>query len=269
MGTSGDGHQTGGSPLSAYRIELEAFQGPLDLLLHLIRKNEVDIYDIPMAQITSQYLAYLEMMRELDLEIASEFLVIASDLIYIKSRMLLPPDQEDDEEEAADPREELVRRLIEYQKYKSVAQKLSMAPQLNRDVFGRPETEAPEPSGELFTEASLFQLMDAFRTVLVEAEKRVPLEVVRESYTLEQAMEFIVERIREMPSLTFMGLFSDLTTRRKIVTVFLGVLEMIRLGRIIAVQHEFGDPISLVLRPEPVAAPGQDPGQQGAGENEG
>ena len=105
--------------LELYRIELESFQGPLDLLLHLIKKNEIEIYDIPVAEITSQYLAYLEMMQELNLDLASEFLVMASNLIHLKSRMLLPPDEEDEEEaEERDPREELVRRLIEYQKYR-------------------------------------------------------------------------------------------------------------------------------------------------------
>ncbi len=237
------------SPLAAYTIELESFQGPLDLLLHLIRKNELDIADIPIAEITGQYLAYLDIMRELDLEVASEFLVMASTLIYIKSRMLLPVDEEEEEGEGEDPREELIRRLLEYQKYKKAAEDLGGRTILNRDVFPRPEMEAPPSEEDVFTEASIFQLMDAFQKVLNEAEKRTPVEMVRERFTLEEGIALIESRLAG-GSQSFHGLFTGMESRRMIITVFLGVLELIRRRRLIAVQADFGDPVTLVLREE-------------------
>jgi len=242
-----------GSQLGGYRIELESFQGPLDLLLHLIRKNELDIYDIPIAEITGQYLAYLEIMRELDLEVASEFLVMASTLMYIKSRMLLPVDEEEEEGEGEDPREELIRRLIEYQKYKRAAEELAGMPVLYHDIFVRPEGKAETDisAEEPFIEATIFQLMDAFQGVLAEADRRTPVEVTRETFTMEDGIELIVSRLADQPSESFNGLFSGLDSRRKIITVFLGLLELIRRGRLIAVQADYGEPISLVLNGEP------------------
>ena len=235
------------SPVAAYRIELDSFQGPLDLLLHLIRKNELDISDIPIAQVTAQYLTYLEMMHDLDLEVASEFLVMASTLVYIKSRMLLPVDEEEEEVEPEDPREELIRRLLEYQKYKKAAEELASMPVLHHDVFVRPEIAPTRTADEVFTEASLFQLMDAFQSVLTEAEKRMPVDITREPFSLEDGFSFIEERLGSSSSLSFRNLFSGLDSKMKIVTVFLGVLEMIKNGRLIAVQQDYGDPISLVL----------------------
>jgi len=241
------------SQIAGYRIELESFQGPLDLLLHLIRKNELDIYDIPIAEITKQYLAYLNIMRELDLEVASDFLVMASTLMYIKSRMLLPVDDEEEEGEGEDPREELIRRLIEYQRYKRAAEELAGMPVLYHDIFVRPEgkTETDIPMEEPFIEATIFQLMDAFQSVLTEADRRTPVEVTRESFTLEEGIDLIVSRLTDQPSASFNGLFSGLDSRRKIITVFLSLLELIRRGRLIAVQADYGEPISLVLNGEP------------------
>ncbi|MCJ7500380.1 segregation/condensation protein A [bacterium] len=241
------------SQLSGYRIELESFQGPLDLLLHLIRKNELDIYDIPIAEITSQYLGYLDIMRDLDLEVASEFLVMAATLMYIKSRTLLPVDEEEEDEgEGEDPREELIRRLIEYKKYKKAAEDLAGMPALHRDIFIRPEADTSSQTDDVYTEATIFQLMDAFQRVLSEADKRIPVEITRESFTLEEGITLIESRLTDQPSISFGGLFSGLDSRRKIVTVFLSVLELIRRNRLIAVQADHGDPISLVLNGEPI-----------------
>lgn len=251
------------SRLAGYRIELESFQGPLDLLLHLIRKNELDIYDIPIAEITNQYLSYLDIMRELDLEVASEFLVMASTLMYIKSRMLLPVDEEEEEEEGEDPREELIRRLIEYQRYKKAAEELARMPVLHHDIFVRPEVDSGAQSEEIYTEATIFQLMDAFQKVLVEADKRTPVEVVRERFTLEDGIGLIESRLAREPSISFGGLFSGVDDRRKIITVFLSLLELIRRGRIIAVQADYADPISLVLNGEPVSRDESDKEQEG------
>lgn len=236
------------SQLAGYRIELESFQGPLDLLLHLIRKNELDIYDIPIAEITNQYLAYLDIMQDLDLEVASEFLVMASNLMYIKSRMLLPlDDEEEEEEEGEDPREELIRRLIEYQRYKKAAEELAGMPVLHHDIFVRPETDRSNQDDEIYTEATIFQLMDAFQKILSKADKRTPVEITRETFTLEDGISIIESRLAGQPSMTFRGLFSELDNRRKIITIFLGVLELMRRGRLIAVQADYGEPISLVL----------------------
>ncbi len=266
---TGEGSSFNGedSKLSDYRIELESFQGPLDLLLHLIRKNELDIYDIPIARITDQYLSYLDIMRDLDLEVASEFLVMASTLMYIKSRMLLPVDEEEEEGEDEDPREELIRRLIEYQRYKKAAEELALKPVLQHDIFVRPEVESGRDfsTEEMFIEATIFQLMDAFQAVLTEAEKRMPVEVIRETFTLEEGIDIIESSLANRPSLSFAGLLSGLDSRRKIITVFLGVLELIRRGRLIAVQADYRDPISLVLNGEPRTV--DDPGREKEGNN--
>ena len=243
------------SQLTAYRIELESFQGPLDLLLHLIRKNELDIYDIPIAEITTQYLAYLDIMKDLDLELASEFLVMAATLMYIKSRTLLPVEEEEEEEgEGEDPREELIRRLIEYKKYKKAAEELAGMPVLHRDIFIRPETDMGTQTEEVYTEATIFQLMDAFQRVLTDVDKRTPVEVTKEAFTMEDGVNLIESRLAGQNSMSFGGLFSGLDDRRKIVTVFLSVLELIRQRRLIAVQADYGDPISLVLNDESPAS---------------
>ncbi len=256
-------NESGDSPLAAYRIELERFQGPLDLLLHLIRKNEVDIHDIPIAEITRQYLQYLEIMQELDLEIASEFLVMASNLVYIKSRTLLPVEAEEEDQEPEDPREELVRRLLEYQKYKEAALDLAGRPVLHHDVFLRPEPVMEEASSEEFTEATLFQLMDAFQNILTQAEKRAPVEVERDPFTLDEALRYIRTRLSGVPSLGFTSLFTRLDSRWKVIGVFLGVLEMIKQGHLIAVQRDFGEPITMVLSERAKDETGAAPTNQG------
>lgn len=255
--------ETGESPLAAYRIELEKFEGPLDLLLHLIQKNEVDIRDIPIAEITAQYLSYLEVMKDLDLEIASEFLVMASHLVYVKSRILLPVEAEEEEAEPEDPREELIRRLIEYRKYREAARTLSGRPALHLDIYPRPDQEPPDTSAEEHIEATLFNLMDAFQRVLDDVAKRVPVELDRDPFTLEDALSFIRERISRAPSLGFKELFTSLDTRRKVITVFLGVLEMIKRGRLIAVQRDFGEPITLVLPDKVERGPEANPPEKG------
>ena len=251
------------SQLSGYRIELESFQGPLDLLLHLIRKNELDIYDIPIAEITNQYLGYLDIMRDLDLEVASEFLVMAATLMYIKSRTLLPVYEEEEEEEGEDPREELIRRLIEYKKYKKAAEDLAGLPVLHHDIFVRPETDTGEPDEDVFTEATIFQLMDAFQKVLTEADKRIPVEITREAFTMEDGINLLDSTLAGHPSMSFTGLFTGLDNRRKIITVFLSVLELMRRGRLIAVQADYRDPISLVLNGEPQSSNGLAEEQEG------
>jgi len=234
------------SSLSLYKIELEKFQGPLDLLLHLIKKNELDIYDIEVAEITRQYLVYLDMMRDLNMEVASEFLVMASTLVYIKSRMLLPPADDEEEEEVEDPREELIRRLIDYQRYKTSARELDERPRLERDIFLRPELENTGTPEDQFLEASLFQLIDAFQKVLTQVEKKKPHEVFREAFPLEEGMKAVKAAFRDRKSIRFGDLFSGSDSRHKIVTLFIAVLELIKKGQMSAVQKGFGEPLRLI-----------------------
>ncbi len=236
------------STLSLYRIELEKFQGTLDLLLHLIKRDELDIYDIPIAEITRQYLEYLDIMREFNLEVASEFLVMASTLVYIKSRMLLPHDDEEEEEEIeTDPREELIRRLIEYQRYKTAAHDLNMRPQLGKDIFIRPELEDKAQPGDHFIEASLFQLMDAFARVLSEAEKKRPHEIIRDTFSIEDGVEHVWSAFENKKSMKFVELFSGSESKRKIVTIFLAILELMKKKQLMAVQQDHDGPLRLIV----------------------
>ncbi len=235
------------STLSLYKIEVENFSGPLDLLLHLIKKNELDIYDIQIAEITRQYLEYLDIMREFNLEVASEFLVMASTLVHIKSRMLLPLEEEEEEDVEEDPREELIRRLIEYQRYKTAAHDLNMRPQLGKEIFIRPEPEDTDHPADQFIEASLFQLMDAFSRVLSESEKRRPHEIYRDTFSMEEGIEHVRSAFESKKSMKFVELFSGSESRRKIVTIFLAILELMKRGQLMAVQQDHDGPLRLIV----------------------
>ncbi|MSM38458.1 MAG: segregation/condensation protein A [Geobacter sp.] len=223
---------------SAYSVKVESFEGPLDLLLHLIKKNELDIYDIPIAIVTRQYLEYLEVMKELNLEIAGEFLVMASTLLQIKSKLLLPlPEEEDSgEDEELDPRAELVRRLLEYQKYKEAAAGLAGRELLGRDVFTRTIPFVDEsllPAGEEPLEIELFELVDAFRRVLA----RIPVErfheVVSESISVADRIGRILDLVQSRQSVQFDDLFDDEEiTRELAIATFLALLELCKLKTI-------------------------------------
>ncbi len=227
-----------------YTVRLEGFEGPLDLLLHLIRKNRFDIYDIPIARILEEYLGILEVMRELDLDVAGDFLVMAATLAQIKSRMLLPAPEPDaaDEEEGEDPRAELVRRLVEYERARAAALELEERPLLGRDVFARDwrapeldEIEGPEPP----VEADLFQLLVAFRALLEEAPEEFVEEVVRQRVSIRDAIQEILERFERLPAGTGMGfrdLFPPRPGRDRVVATFLALLELMRLRAVRAVQ---------------------------------
>ncbi len=247
MTTDTDYPNTDESTLSLYKIEVENFSGPLDLLLHLIKKNELDIYDIQIAEITRQYLEYLDIMREFNLEVASEFLVMASTLVHIKSRMLLPLEEEEEEDVEEDPREELIRRLIEYQRYKTAAHDLNMRPQLGKEIFIRPEPEDTDHPADQFIEASLFQLMDAFSRVLSESEKRRPHEIYRDTFSMEEGIEHVRSAFESKKSMKFVELFSGSESRRKIVTIFLAILELMKRGQLMAVQQDHDGPLRLIV----------------------
>jgi len=220
-----------------YQVKLDIFEGPLDLLLYLIKKNEVDIYDIPMALITGQYLEYLELMKVLNLDIAGEFLVMASTLIKIKSQMLLPPvEGEGEGEDETDPRAELMEHLLEYQRYKEAAHQLVTRELLEKDIFKRPQTEDPgeaKVDGDMLIEASLFDLVDALRKVI--ERKDLPeniMGVAVEKMTVRDKIVSILRQLKETPQLVFQSLFDPLVTRFEIVVTFLAVLELIRLRAI-------------------------------------
>ena len=225
-------------------VHLSNFDGPLDLLLHLIKKHEVDIYDIPIALITKQYLEYLELMIEINLDTVGEFLVMAATLIHIKSRALLPrPDPKQDDAEE-DPREALIRRLLEHQKFKAAAELLHDREIARSAQWQRPDNvvnevvgSAPEPEVEI----DLFSLMAAFRQVLERAKKRPKVMLPPEQIPIESRISQLLERLSETDACGFEDLFEDVQTRSGMVVTFLALLEMIRLKLIrVFQQANFG-----------------------------
>jgi segregation and condensation protein A len=226
-----------------YRVNLDVFEGPLDLLLHLIKKSEVEIVDIPIATITEQYLAYLEMLHELRLDIAGEFLVMAATLTLIKSRMLLPPSEGDEEEEEADPRANLVRQLLEYQRFREAALELSERPLLQRDVFVRePGMDVPEAAlaeGELpQLQVTVWELLEAFRAVLKRAQPESVHEVVADTISLRDRVRSLLHALSVTRSLDFESLFDDDASRFEIIITFLALLELMKVGAVRALQEE-------------------------------
>ncbi|NQU73159.1 MAG: segregation/condensation protein A [Candidatus Omnitrophica bacterium] len=222
------------------KVKLEVFEGPLDLLLYLIKKEEIDIYNIPIADITQQYLKYLDFMKMLDLNIAGEFILMAATLIHIKSKMLLPPDpNQAAEEEEMDPRLELVQKLVEYKKFKEAAGQLLEMEVRQKDVFVRsaPCDIKPDDSKPFF-EASLFDLITAFNKILKDIPKNVFYEVIKDEFTVEEKMHDIFHLLINSPKLLFSDLFKDVKSKFEIVTIFLAILELIRLKEIVAVQDK-------------------------------
>jgi len=216
-----------------YTIRLEVFEGPLDLLLHLIHKNELDIFNIPIALITEQYLEYLKLMRVLNLDIAGDYLLMASTLLHIKSKMLLPKSSEVEEEEGegGDPRTELVRRLLEYRKYKEAAVELERRPMLDRDVFIRSALWEPEESeeGEKI-EVSLFELLEVFRTILERTKEETFHEVILDRISVEGKVQEILSLLqKEKRSVAFHLLFPEQASRRVIIITFLAILELVKM----------------------------------------
>ncbi len=246
------------SILDAYPVRLDTFEGPLDLLLHLIKKHELSIYDIPIATITRQYLDYIDVMQEMNLDVAGEFLVMAATLIHIKSRMLLPrtdPTQEDADE---DPREALVRRLLEHQKFKAAAELLHERETLRSAQWTRPDGpiaqiagEAPEPE----VEVDLFSLIAAFRQIVERAKQRPKLYLPSEQISIEDRIEQLMSKLSETDACGFEDLFADIQTRAGMVVTFLAMLEMIRLKLIRVFQTGSTGPIRVYKRARPADAP--------------
>ncbi len=225
----------------SYEIKLDIFEGPLDLLLYLIRKNEIDIYNIPIALITEQYLGYLDLMRSLNLDLAGEYLVLAATLLHIKSRLLLPPvENEDQEEEGEDPRAELVQQLLEYRAYKEAALTLEHRPLLERDVFARgAPSEQPDHAGdddEAMVEVDVFELVEAFRRIVANLDKTERLAFDTEKISLADRINEIMDQLTEAKQLSFTELLGERTDRRRIVYTFLAILELMKLRMIRAYQ---------------------------------
>jgi len=217
-----------------YNVKLEAFEGPLDLLLYLIKQNEIDIYNIPMAEITRQYLTYMELLKELNLDVAGDFLVMASTLLQIKSKMLLPVPFVDDsgEEEDEDPRAELVRRLLEYQKYKEAAQELDCHQIVGRDTFVRQITaldESPSIMQEAPIELELFDLVAAFQRVLAKISIEALHEVGAESFSIADRVSEILSLLQGREAICFDELFPETFSREYVVATFLAMLELCKL----------------------------------------
>ena len=239
----------------AYKTKLNIFEGPLDLLLFLVKKERIDIYDIPIAKVTEQYLEYLELMKMLDLDIAGEFLVMAATLMHIKSKMLLPPDEKEDllgEEE--DPREELVRRLLEYRKFKEAAGKLQEMYDGHKKLFvhkgAGDQGKIVAEDGTEYFEASLFDLIGAFKKVLNEVPKETFHEAIKDKYSVGDKIHTIYHRLAKEPRAYFTSLFKDARNKDEIIVTFLAVLELIKLREIIIVQKDFFGEIEIIRNPE-------------------
>ena len=236
-----------------YKVELPVFEGPLDLLLYLIKKDELNIYDIPIAKITDQYLEHLEVMQMLDLEIAGEFLLMAATLMHIKSKMLLPNEEKEElEEYQADPREELVKRLLEYKKFKDAAGGLKEMRHKQKSIFtrlGRPQVPIEDAKDEYF-EASLFDLITAFTKVLKDVPKDAFHKVVKDEFTVSEKIHDIFHMLVDQKSIFFMDLFKSAKEKTEIIAIFLALLELVKLKEVVVVQKAHFNDIEIMRNPE-------------------
>lgn len=233
-----------------YKVKLEIFEGPLDLLLYLIKQDEIDIYEISLERITSQYLEYLQAFRELNIDIAGEFIVMAANLIYWKSRGLLPVDQQPPDEDAAedDPRWDLIRQLIEYKKFKEAAAQLQTRALEQERIFARSGSDfgdfqlASLPLGEV----GIFQLINAFRAVMKRVAAREEMrEIFGEHFTVSEKIDSILQRVADGGPLKFSALFGEMASRVEVVVTFLALLELIRLKQIRVTQRSPFDEIEI------------------------
>jgi segregation and condensation protein A len=244
--------------MADYKVKFEVFEGPLDLLLYLIKKDEVDIYEVNLTSLATQFIEYIETMRLLDLEVAGEFLVMASTLMYIKSRELLPVDQQvevEGEDEGEDPRWELIRQLVEYKKFKDAAAQLQVLEERQADIFPRApgklhfEAEPIAPRGE----ASIFDLVNAVNAVLKRFNKREDVrDIFEDKWSVSEKIQHLMSEIKQRSSLKFSQLFEGVTSRSEVVVTFLALLELIRLKQLTAVQAEPFSEIEICSAP-PVA----------------
>jgi segregation and condensation protein A len=246
-----------------YKVQFEVFEGPLDLLLYLIKKEEVDIYEVNLTKLATQFIEYIDLMRAFDLEIAGEFLVMASTLMYIKSRELLPVDQQavvEEEDEGEDPRWELIRQLVEYKKFKDAAAQLQTLEERQEKIFprlpGKIEFESPVAPAK--PEVGIFDLLNAVNSVLKRFQEKEAgtREIYEDKWTVSEKIEFVRKVIAERGSVRFAELFENAASRSEVVCTFLALLELIRLKQLACVQPEpFADiEISRAVSPAPPEA---------------
>jgi len=249
--------------MAEYKVQFEVFEGPLDLLLYLVKREEVDIYEVNLTKIATQFIEYIELMRQLDLEVAGEFVVMASTLMYIKSRELLPVDQQveaEGDEEEEDPRWELIRQLVEYKKFKDAASQLQLREAEQENIFPRlpgkvelePATPPPRP------EVSLFDLISAVSNVLKRfQEKEGARDIFEDKWTVSEKIELLRRMMAAQSGVKFSELFEQTTSRTEVVVTFLALLELIRLKHIVVIQPEPFSEIEISLAP--VAPPSATP----------
>jgi segregation and condensation protein A len=237
--------------MAEYKVKFEVFEGPLDLLLYLIKKEEVDIYDVNLTQLATQFIAYIDLMRMLDLEVAGEFLVMASTLMFIKSKELLPLDQQvqtDAEEDEEDPRWELIRQLVEYKKFKDAAAQLKELETLQDDVFpripGKPEFKDETP---LKPDVGIFDLLNAVNSILKRiSEQPGTREIFEEKWSVSEKIEVVLKTMMTIPRIKFSDLFVGAMHRGEVVVTFLALLELIRLKQVVVEQTEVFSEIEIV-----------------------
>jgi segregation and condensation protein A len=236
-----------------YKIRLDMFEGPLDLLLYLVKKDHLNIYDIPIAQVTQQYLEYINLMQLLDLNIVGEFLVMAATLMQIKSKMLLPAEELTGQEEEEDPRAELIKRLLEYEKFKQIAQNLKEREASQQEVFKRPKNEevkaassGPAEDEDKYFEANIFDLINAFSRALKDVPREVFYEVIKDQYTVEQKVHDILHLLLVDSEIKLSNLFAKTKSKMEIIVIFLAILELAKMKEIIAYQKsQFEDIVIL------------------------
>ncbi|MGE0102447.1 MAG: ScpA family protein [Blastocatellales bacterium] len=238
-----------------YRVKLEVFEGPLDLLLFLIKKDEIDIYDIPIAHITEQYLEYLNLMEQLDISVAGDFLVMAATLIYIKSKMLLPPEPklEGEEDLNEDPRAELVERLLEYQKFKAAASMFYSRAEIEAATYTRGAIETDTSNPEV--SATVFDLLRVFREILKRAESAVEMEIHRDEITMAEKLAQINQMLSERFEINVRELFELAHSKRELILTFLAFLELVKETKITLVQRELFGEIYARRRQESIVQP--------------
>ena len=238
--------------MAEYKVQFEVFEGPLDLLLYLIKKEEVDIYEVNLTKLATQFIEYIDLMRAFDLEVAGEFLVMASTLMYIKSRELLPVDQQvvvEAEDEGEDPRWELIRQLVEYKKFKDAAAKLQTLEERQENVFprlpGKIEFENTDAPAKI--EVSIFDLLNAVNSVLKRFQEKTSgiREIYEDKWTVSEKIEFVLKTLTERGSVKFSELFETAANRAEVVCTFLALLELIRLKQLACIQPEPFDEIEI------------------------
>ncbi len=247
--------------MSEFKVQFEIFEGPLDLLLYLVKKEEVDIYEVNLTKLATEFIAYVDLMRQLDLDLAGEFLVMASTLMYIKSRELLPKDLQvavEGEDEGEDPRWELIRQLVEYKKFKDAAGRLQEMEAAQENIYRRTAPKLAFEAPAQRVELSIFDLVNAVNVILKRFATDDSRDVFEDRWTVSEKIESIVNLIRERPAVKFSELFAAATSRTEVVVTFLAMLELIRLKQIHIAQTEAFAEIEITKAPpQPIAQPAE------------